>query len=159
MIVCANGNVSDYCKSHDMIVAETHEGELLEYHGHPIILVTSKEMSEVEYCFTKMELKKRGVELVSTIHKDQENLVTYMKQRQKNGGRHKFGFQVIDGKAVLTERGRLIVKRIFELRDMGLTYRRISEDENVHHPDGRKLNISTIQIILKNRKIYEKEGL
>ena len=55
---------------------------------------------------------------------------------------------------------RKAVKRnLDELRDMGFTYRRISEDENVHHPDGRKLNISTIQIILKNRKIYEKEGL
>lgn len=159
MIVCSHGDVAKYCESHDMVVVESHEGELLEYHGRPIILVTSKDMSEVEYCFTKVELKKRGVELVSTVHKDQESIIAYMSHRQKNGGRHKFGFQVIDGESVLTERGRAIVKRIFELRDAGYTYRRISDDEGVHHLDGRKLNISTIQIILKNRKIYEKEGL
>ena len=49
--------------------------------------------------------------------------------------------------------------RILELRDAGYTYQKINEDGEVRHPDGRKLGISTIQVILKNRKDYEKEGL
>ena len=155
MIVCSHGNVSDYCKSHDMVVAEIHEGNLLDYSGVPIILVTSQDMTETEYCMTKMRLLKRGVELVSTNHKDQGSLVEYVNQPKRKGGRYKFGFQGTE----LTERGRAVVKRIFELRDAGYTYRAICDDDGVSHPDGRKLNISTVQIILSNREIYEKEGL
>jgi hypothetical protein len=48
-----------------------------------------------------------------------------------------------------------VVKRIFELGDQGYTLRQIQADEDVHHDDGRKLAISTIQLILKNRKDYD----
>jgi hypothetical protein len=64
-----------------------------------------------------------------------------------------------NGELILTAEGKSVVKRIFDLRDEGLTYRAIQDDENVHHLDGRKIGISTIQIILQNREIYEKEGL
>jgi intein-encoded DNA endonuclease-like protein len=57
------------------------------------------------------------------------------------------------------EEGREVVRRILELRDSGCAYREIREDAGVHHRDGRKLSISTIQIIVKNREEYEKEGL
>ena len=162
MIVCTHGNVADFCKKHHMIAVETHEGDLLDYCGESRVLVTGQEMTEVEYYFTKSELMKRGVELVSTIHKDDVgllNLATYMNNRKKSRGRSKFGFQKVDGVEVLTDTGRAVVKRILELRDKGYTYQKISEDEGVHYLDGRKLNISTIQIIIQNRKIYEKEGL
>lgn len=162
MIVCAHGDVTDFCKKHHMVVVETHEGNLLDYSGEARVLVTAQKMTEVEYYFAKSELMKRGVELVSTIHKDDVgllNLATYMNSRKKSGGRSKFGFQNVDGEAVLTDSGRAVVKRILELRDTGYTYQKIRDDEGVHHPDGRKLNISTIQIIIQNRKIYEKEGL
>lgn len=162
MIVCGHGDVADFCKKHHMVIVETHEGDLLDYIGKARILVTDQKITEVEYYFVKGELIKRGVELVSTIHKDNVELLKltpYMSRREKSGGRSKFGFRKADGEEVLTETGRAIVKRIFELRDAGYSYRGISEDEGVHYPDGRKLNISTIQIIIKNRKIYEKEGL
>jgi hypothetical protein len=66
-----------------------------------------------------------------------------------------FGF----GPDGLREDGRAVVKRVLELRDKGFVYRQIKEDPGVHHPDGRSLSISTIQIIIKNREIYEREGL
>lgn len=162
MIVCAHGDVTDFCKKHHMVIVETHEGDLLDYSGKARILVTDQKITEVEYYFVKGELIKRGVELVSTIHKDNVELLKltpYMSRREKSGGRSKFGFQKVDGEEVLTETGRAVVKRILELRDAGYYYRDICDDEGVHYPDGRKLNISTIQIIIKNRKIYEKEGL
>lgn len=165
MIVCAHGNVASYCKKHDMVIVETYEGELLEYRGVSRVLVTAQEIPEVEYYFIKGELLKRGVELVSTTHKDSVGLSEFIEyvanrdRRKKTGGRYKFGFQNIDGEVVLTDVGRAVVKRIIELRDAGFTYQRIRDDEGVHHLDGRKLNISTIQIIIKNRSIYEKEGL
>lgn len=161
MIVYAHGDVDDFCKKHHMVVVGIHEGDLLDYSGEARILVTSKKMTKEEYYFAKSELIKRGVELVSTIHKDDVRmleLATYMR-RKRNGGRSKFGFQKVNGEEVLTDTGRAVVKRILELRDMGYTYQRISEDDGVHYPDGRSLNISTIQIIIQNRKIYEKEGL
>lgn len=162
MIVCTHGDVADFCKKHDMVAVETYDGDLLDYRGNCRILVTDQEMQEGEYYFVKGELMKRGVELVSTTHKDRLGFASYMSEiakRKKSGGRCKFGFQNIDGEPVLTEGGRAVVKRILELRDAGYSYRGICEDEGVHYPDGRKLNISTIQIIIQNRKIYEKEGL
>ena len=159
MIVCTHGDVADFCKKHDMVAVETYEGDLRKYCGRCRIVVTDQEMLEDEYYSLKGMLMKRGVELVSTTHKDRIGFEAYIARRKKSGGRCKFGFQKIDGKSVLTETGRAIVKRILELRDIGYTYQRISDDSGVHYPDGRKLSISTIQIIIKNRKIYEKEGL
>lgn len=145
-----------------MVILETHEGDLLSYRGDSRVLVTDQKMSEKEYYYIKSELMKRGVELVSTVHDDNIELLelaTYMNHRKKTGGRSKFGFRKVDGEDVLTDGGRAVVKRILELRDKGYTYQRISDDDSVHYPDGRSLNISTIQIIIQNRKIYEKEGL
>ena len=165
MIVCAHGDVAGYCKKHDMVIMETYEGELLEYRGASRVLVTAQDIPEVEYYFIKGELLKRGVELVSTKHKDNIGLSEFIEyianreNRKKTGGRYKFGFQNIDGEVVLTDVGRVVVKRILELRDAGFTYQRIRDDEGVHHLDGRNLNISTIQHIIKNRNLYEKEGL
>jgi len=162
MIVCAHGKVDEFCKKHHMVILEKHYGDLLGFRGDSRIIVTDQEMSEKEYYYIKSELMKRGVELVSIAHEDNVELLelaTYMNRRKKTGGRSKFGFRKEDGKDVLTDSGRAVVKRILELRDKGYTYRRISDDEGVHYPDGRSLNISTIQIIVQNRKIYEKEGL
>lgn len=159
MIVCTHGDVANFCKKHDMVAVETYEGDLLDYRGKCRILVTNQEMQEADYYYVKSELMKRGVELVSTKHKDHIGFAVYMTSRKKSGGRCRFGCQNIDGEQVLTEGGRVVVKRILELRDLGYSYHRIRTDENVHHPDGRKLAVSTIQIIISNRKFYEKEGL
>jgi hypothetical protein len=101
------------------------------------------------------------VELVSTQHKDNADVSDYVlydaqKRRQKYGGRYRFGFGA-DG--TLYEDARVVLKRIFELRDKGYPYRKIQDDPGVHHPDGRKICISTIQIIIQNRAIYEEKGL
>ena len=161
MIVCTHGNVSDYCRNHNMIPVCKYDGEIENYSGVCRILVTDKRLSQSEYYSLKSTMLARGVELVSVKHKDSDPVAKLIvenigkNRRPKYGGRYKFGFQ--DGK--LTEKGRSVVGRIFELRDRGYSYHRIQEDDGVSHLDGRVLGISTIQIILKNRKIYEKEGL
>ena len=165
MIVCTHGDVDSYCERMMMIPACSYSGEIEEYSGVCRILVTDSKFSEKEYYILKSKMLSRGVELVSTRYEDSELISKFIveslekKHPRKHGGRSKFGFRKEDGKDVLTDSGRAVVKRILELRDRGYTYQRISDDEGVHYPDGRSLNISTIQIILQNRKIYEKEGL
>lgn len=159
MFVCTHGNVKEYCHNHGMFPIEKYKGELLDYDGTMAVLVTDKEMGEAEYYFLKGSLIARGVELVSIHYDDSEIFTQVGKYVAKIGGRYKFGFQNIKGKVVLTEKGREVVNRIFELRDMGYSYRQIIEDSKVRHLDGRKLNVSTAQMIVKNREMYEKEGL
>lgn len=165
MIVCAHGDVSEFCKERDMVIVETHTGDIESYKGASRVLVTDQDMSENEYYFLKGKMLAKGIELVSTRVMDNALLSDYVvyanrrNQVKRGGGRNRFGFCKVDGVAKLTDEGRAVVKRIFELREKGFTYRAIREDEGVRHLDGRKLNISTIQIILQNRGIYEKEGL
>ena len=165
MFVCAHGDVSDFCAERDMVIIDSYEGEIENYSGFLCsVLVTDKDMSENEYHFLKGKMLARGVELVSTRYKDSSCLADFVRysagreieeRKQKYGGRHMFGFC---DEGFLPE-GRAVVKRILELRDKGFKYRQIKEDPEVHHPDGRSLSISTIQIIIKNRKAYEEKGL
>lgn len=165
MIVCAHGNVDLFCGSRGMIPVCRYDGNIEDYSGVVRILVTDREMSEREYYLLKSTMLAKGIELVSTLHEDSEFISKFIvesleaKHNKKHGGRCKFGFQNIDGEVTLTERGRAVVNRIFEMRDRGCTYNVIRNDDSVRHPDGRMLAVSTIQIILDNRKIYEKEGL
>ena len=46
-----------------------------------------------------------------------------------------------------------VVERIYELHDAGKKLREIAEDERVSYLDGRKMSVSTIQMIIKNRKV------
>lgn len=164
MVVCGHGDVSAFCARHDMIVAMQHDGEIEGYCGFCRVLVTDQDMSEQEYYFLKGKMLARGVELVSTKHRDTEGMSELMlytsqkesEKRQKFVGRYKFGFHRVGNEIVPHEEKMKVVRRIFELRDKGFTYRSIREDEHVHHVDGRKLSISTIELILKNRKDYEK---
>lgn len=162
MLVCAHGDVTGFCEARGMVIVEQYEGDLEKYEGVCRILVTGAEMTEYEYYYLKGKLFAGGIELVSTRYTDDELLSGYAayagkrgaeERRKKYGGRQRFGFS--DG--VLTATGRAVVTRIFELRDRGYSYRMIREDDGVHHPDGRKLSISTIQIIIKNRSEYERE--
>lgn len=163
MIVCAHGNVDGFCSSRNMIPVSRYEGDIASYSGVCRVLVTDSDISEKEYYLLKSDMLSRGVELVSTRYKDGEFISKFIvesleaKRGRKHGGRCKFGFQKTDGKLKLTERGRAVVTRIFELRDAGCTYHKIRGDEGVCHPDGSKLAISTIQTILENRKVYEEE--
>ena len=161
MIVCAHGNVDLFCGTRGMIPVCRYDGDIKGYSGVVRVLVTDSEMSEREYYLLKSDMLTKGIELVSTQHEDSEFISKFIvesieaKHRKKSGGRCKFGFQNINGEVKLTENGRAIVNRIFELRDKGYSYHAIRNDENVRHLDGRMLAVSTIQVILENRKVYE----
>lgn len=164
MIVCAHGDVDKFCTDHDMVIGNRYSGDIKKYNGAYRILVTDADITECEYHHLKRKLLSRGVELISTRHKDWTGLSDYLaysagrdydESQKRKGGRRMFGY----GSDGLTEEGRRMVRRILELRDAGWTYRSISEDGGVCYPDGRKLSVSTVQIIVKNRKKYEREGL
>lgn len=151
MIVCAHGEVSEYCENHDMIIVEKYDGDIESYRGVCRVLVTDRDMSSGEYYYLKGKMLAQGIELVSTRYVDMENLnyqavLTTEQQYSSHAGRPKFGER--------SEAERVVVERIFELRDAGYTLRQISEDDKVGYLDGRKLSVSTIQTILKNRNRY-----
>lgn len=141
MIVCAHGDVSEYCKSHGMVICDTWDGDIREYRGSQSVLVTDSDISEMEYYFQKGELLSRGVELISTRYVDDLKLSEYLvyynqRRKEKYGGRPVFDdADVID--------------RVLELRAAGLSFRAIREDSMVRKKDGRKLCISTIGSILR----------
>lgn len=155
MLVCAHGNVDGFCKKKDMIVVDRYEGEIEDYDGLIRVLVTDTDMSKAEYYLLKGKLLARKVELISTKHKDSEDLAAYQvytAQVKKHRGKSMFGFNS-DGE--MYPDSKEVVKRIFELRDKGYSYRLISQDEGVYHPGGRKISISTIAVIVNNREKYE----
>lgn len=162
MIVCANGDVAGFCEQRDMVICEQYEGNLEDYRGNCAVLVTDHEMTQNEYYYIKSKLLGRGVELVSTRYTDDAvmtGFLAYMAERRRKtyGGRQMFGFYRKNGEVLPREESLVVVRRIFELKDRGYTLRSIREDSGVHHPDGRKLSISTIQQIIKNREKYERK--
>ena len=150
MIVCAHGEVSEYCESRDMIIIERYTGEIEKYGGVCRVLVTDQELSRAEYYYLKGKMLAQGVELVSTRYVDTENLsydvVHDVYEKHPGAGRRKFGLG--------SEAEMAVVRRIFELRDAGHTLKEISEDEKVGYPDGRRMSVSTIQVIIRNREKY-----
>ena len=165
MVVCGHGDVSDFCKKHDMIVIEEHDGDIDSYRGVCRVLVTDQDMSEEEYYFLKGKMLALGFELISTRYKDNGKVSEFMvyssrkeiERRGKHTGRYKFGFHRVGNGVVPHPKKMEVVRRILELRDEGYTYRSIREDRSVRHIDGRKLSISTIALIVQNREYYEKE--
>lgn len=150
MIVCAHGEVSEYCKNHGMTICDQHIGDIQDYEGICRVVVTDQPMSENEFYALKLRMLKRGIELISVNHSDESmnEFISYMAQQKQNrgGGRRKFGDN--------SEAEMAVVRRIFELRDAGYKLRAIADDDKVGYPDGRKMAISTIQVILKNRGKY-----
>lgn len=160
MIVCAHGDVAEFCRDREMFICETWSGELRDYRGKCRVVVTAQEMSENEYYFLKGEFLARGIELVSTHHKDDKLVVGYLayaedRRKEKKGTRQPFGFRKENGKVVACPESIVVVRKILELRDKGFSLRTISENEMVRNPDGTQMSISKIQNIIKNRKIYE----
>lgn len=160
MIVCAHGNVADFCKEHGMDIHETWNGDISDYSGSCRVLVTDSDIPEMEYYFVKSELMAKGVELVSTRYQDNEFLTRYLmyaneRRREKYNSHLPFGLCHRNGEVIENAGKMVAVRRILELRDAGVTLRDIREDEFVRRPDGKKLSISTIQKIIKNRKIYK----
>ena len=139
MIVCAHGNVFEYCRSRGLIIVDGWDGDFREYGGKCPILVTDADITEQEYYLEKAKLLARGIELVSTRHEDNPQLATYI--------------------AITTERGSVkkrktpleneVVNRIRALRAEGMTIRAIQAAEGICYPDGRRLSISFIHKILQ----------
>ena len=161
MVVVAHGNVDRYCSEHDMIIGERYEGDLREYKGR-CPLITDADIPKNEYYYIKYKMLLRKVQIISVRWASAElsEFVAYCAEqeakRRKVGGRVMFGYRRRGGVIVDDPAGMRVVDRIIELRDSGATYERIRNDEGVHHLDGRKMSISTIQVILGNRDKYGK---
>lgn len=153
MIVVAHGDVDAYCAEHGMVIAERYSGKLEDYSGGGLIVVTDNCADVNDYYYLRGIFRSRGIELVSTHWYNPviENFMEYKERRDaerrvRSGGRRLFGLQ--------SEEAMAVVRRIFELRDAGYTLRQISDDPGVRYTDGRKMPVSTIQVILKNRERY-----
>ena len=164
MIVCAHGDVAAFCEQRGFVICDTWTGEIEEYRGECNIIVSDKDMSECEYYDLKARLMRRGIGLISTRHTDDPRIVrilAYQMQQEKAdnrgkyGGRQPYGFKRAKGCVLPVAESLVVARRIIELRDAGYTLRQIRDTEDVHHPDGRPISISTIQQIIKNRKKYE----
>ena len=161
MVVCTHGEVSEFCRKYNMKVLETYEGDLSDYHGSCPVLVTDQCMSREVYDSLKCDLFSRGVDLVSTQWLDDDVVVRLIRKqledRCKRGGRQIFGFTKRNGLVVEIPEKMAVARRVIEMRDLGYTLRQIRDDEDVYHTDGKKLAISTIQQIIKNRDKYERK--
>ena len=159
MRVCGHGNVAEFCRERDMLVCETWDGNIEDYRGSCGVLVSDQNMSINEYYFLKSRLMARGIELISTHHKDDESMVGFLayqneRDKRKYATRLPLGRRWENGVVVEDAEGMTVVNRIFEMRDAGKTYREVWEA--VRRPDGSKLSLSTIHNIVKNRNFYEK---
>lgn len=162
MLVCAHGDVADFCSKNDMVIVGQYDGEIEDYRGTIKILVTDQEMSECEYYYKKGKMLGMGIELISIRYKDDKLLTRFLgyqaeRRKEKYGGRQPFGFRKIKGEVVLSPEGREVACLIIKMRDAGLTLRTIQACREVCHPDGRRISLSTIQQIIKNRDMYENE--
>lgn len=159
MFVIAHGCVDEYCAARNLTICGRYDGDLSNYNlKHPIV-VTDSLKDKSDYYYMKYNFLKRGLELVSIRNEDDEEVTDFINRivacgREKSAGRAPFGFRWNGG--VLEEHPEAIViaRRVIALRDQGYTYKKIQEDEGVHHLDGSKMSISTIQVILKNRRKY-----
>ena len=166
MLVCAHGNVVEYCDEHGLRIVENWHGELTDYNGDCRVIVTDAEMRLQEFLYLRMAMFSRGYDLRSVHHPNVDEKVNefleYAGMQERNrrketyGGRQPFGWQRRNGVVVENSAMMSVARRIIELRDSGMTLRDIQNFPEIHHPDGRKISVSTIQQIIKNRERYEK---
>lgn len=151
MVVCAHGNVAEFCEKHEMQILECYIGYLEDYKGNCPVVVTDQKMTRQEYDTLKCTLFGRGVELVSVEWPDDELILRLLRnqveQRGKRGGRQMFGFHKKKGMIVEIPEKMKIARMIIEMRDSGKTLREICEVVDV--------SMSTVQTIIKNREAYE----
>lgn len=154
MIVCAHGKVSEYCKNHGMVICGEYVGDIEDYHGKFPVVVTDMDIPQVEFFALKERLLRRGVELISTRHSDL-SVAEYIahriveQPRLNKGGRAPFGYRWVGNELVESPHEMAVVKRILELREIGVSYSRIATDDRVRYQDGREVSVSTIQGIIK----------
>lgn len=155
MIVCAHGDVFEYCKRKGMIIVETWDGDFREYDGKCPAIVTDADISEVEYYFEKGKLLARRIDLISTRYTDDEKLVSYISYSTDRGGGKKgrvaFGYRREGKKLVEVPEEMAVIAKIRELSESGMTIREIQTADGVCHADGRRLSVSMIHKILKRR--------
>lgn len=160
MVVCAHGDVAGFCEAHELLILELCAGDLNNYRGSCSVIVTDQAMTRQEYDSLKCTLFGRGVELVSTEWTDDEVILRLLRnqieQRGKRGGRQMFGFMKKNGQITEIPRLMCVARRIIELRDSGMTLKEIQNFPEIHHLDYKKISVSTIQQIIKNRERYEK---
>ena len=159
-MVCGHGDVAEFCARMEMVVCEEYDGDIADYNGGCRVLVTAQDLPEMEYYMLKGKLMGRGIELISSRWIDDPRMIALLvcqvqNRKEKYGGRQRFGYRRRGGQVEEIPGSMAVARRILELRDAGHTLRSIQEDENVHHPDGRKISVSTIQQIIKNREKYE----
>jgi hypothetical protein len=162
MVVCAHGDVAGFCEAHEMQILESHIGNLEDYHkSNCAVIVTDQAMTRQEYDSLKCKLFGHGIELVSVFWTDDEVILRLLHNqidnRKKRGGRQVFGFTKKNGQVVEIPEMMVVARRVIELRDAGYTLKAICADRKVRHPDGKKISVSTIQQIIKNRDKYERK--
>lgn len=165
MLVCAHGNVIEYCDEHGMTICENWHGEIRDYSGGCPVIVTDLEIGVQEFLYLKMQMSGKGYEVISTRYEVSPEINKFLdyvgakerdRRKETYGGRQPFGWQKRNGVVVENSAMMYVARRIIELRDSGMTLRDIQNFPEIHHPDGRKISISTIQQIIKNRERYEK---
>ena len=163
--VAAQGDVRDYCRTHDSVIKQWYYGNPEDYSGEWNILVTDWAYKKNEYYAVKIMLLKRGIELISTVWNDldldyfAQEFVDFERKRNKrknhSGGRPAFGFRWMDGRQIEIPEEIAVARLIVKLREEGATYKKIAEHPDVVRPDGTRFGTSSIQVILKNRDKYK----
>ncbi len=158
MVVCAHGDVSEFCEKHEMEILESYSGSLEEYKGNCAVIVTAEDLTREDYDSLKCSLFGRGIELVSVKWPDDDVILRLLRnqieQRGKRGGRQMFGFYKKYGLITEIPEKIALARRIIKMRDAGKTLREIQVETGGYYEDGRPLSMSTIQQIIKNRKEY-----
>lgn len=161
MVVCAHGEVAVFCEKHNIEILERYSGDLEDYSGNCAVIVTDQQMTREQYESLKCTMFGRGLELISIDWTDDAIILALLWQtverRKKRGGRQMFGFTKKNGVVVEIPEMMEVARRVIELRDAGITLKGIRSDGGVKHPDGRKLSVTTIQTIVKNRDKYERK--
>lgn len=76
------------------------------------------------------------------------------------GGRPPFGYDVVNGNLIINEHEAEMVRLVFDLRRMGLSLHKITDEVNrrgYRNSKGTEFKHSTIQVILSNESIYRGE--
>ena len=164
MIVCGHGDVSEYCRENGLTVVARHTGEITDYAGAVKTIVTDQEMNVQEFLYIRMIMLSKGYDVRSIHHpridKEMDEFLEFVslqeiyRRKEKYGGRQPFGYRKVGSEIREIPEMMYVARKIIELRDSGVTLRDIQNTPEIHHSDGRKISISTIQQIVKNRDKY-----
>lgn len=76
------------------------------------------------------------------------------KQGGYSGGKAPYGYKAVDGELVINEKESENVKRIFELREGGMSLRKIASNVD-YGRNGKEMTAGTIKSILDNEEFYK----